>query len=83
MVVIVMDMCSLPFHLSSETSHLKWGLQVFYSPVFSLKVLCKGERIETDQYLRFNKRMHKVTNLHVRIMRNKGCDFYEEQLLES
>ena len=47
------------------------------------KVLCKGERFETDQYLRFNKRMHKVTNLHVRIMRNKGCDFYEEQLLES
>ena len=43
----------------------------------------KGERIETDQYLRFNKRMHKVTNLHVRIMRNKGYDFYEEQLLES
>ena len=83
MVVIVMDMCSLPFHLSSETSHLKWGLQVFYSPVFSLKVLCNGERIETDQYLRFNKRMHKVTNPHVRIMRDKGYDFYEEQLLES
>ena len=25
------------------------------------KVLCKGERFETDRYLRFNMRMHKVS----------------------